>query len=412
MNDLAGNLNINYTKKFNDSNSVEFSNRLNFNNDKSNLVSSSVYNNLTTESNTSNMELSSQLDNEFSLKGGVQCEAGAKFIFRNYYLKPFYNGLPGDTFLFHQKAGSLYFSASKQIKKIYLRSGLRAEATGNSFDSNSYNYITLLPNLLLSVKASELYTLNISAKRKVSRPGFYLLNNFINQNTPLKTTRGNPALTNETYTTTAIENEFSIGNSNSSFSVEYTHGSNLVSSQSFVDSFITATTYVNISKSDDLSAYCSFSKPLFSNTFFLFTSGSIGLYSISGGLQKNSGITKSANAGFSYNPSDKWSFDFNSSFIQNDIYLQGSVGNSIFTDLTVRYANKKSSWLLQATNPFFEKINESLKGSGPGFSYAGKDYYKSRFIGIAYSYIFGKQKDVRAKTHNIKNNDIITDDKL
>lgn len=412
ISDWAADLSANYTKVINDSNTLHFSNLFNFNNSHNRFLSESTKNSFSNNYNNNNIQFSSQVDKEFSLKGAFQCETGLKFIYRNYHLAPYYNDTLSDVFRFHQTIGSAYLSLSKTIKKLYVRSGCRLEGNVNSFDSNRHSSFNLLPNLLLSYTANNNYTLNISGKRNLSRPGFYLLNTFIYKNIPLHTTTGNPALTNEIYNSAEVENLFSWGNNNLSFSLSYTHGGNLISGLRLTDSFTTFMTYANVSHSNAFNSYFSFSRPMFNYKLFLFTSGSVGTYTISDGQQKNNGIIKTINTGLSYNATDKWSFEFSNSYIGNDIFLQASVGNSIFMDVIVHYRYKHSAFLLQATNPVINKISETLKGLGPGFSYAGKDYYFGRSIGIAYSYIFGRQKDVKAKTKDVINNDIKTDEKL
>jgi len=405
-NNLNTSLNLNYSKKINKSSKLNFSNLFNISHDYYDLKSFSPSTSFDNWSTTTNKEFTSQLDYGLSSKVGIKTEIGGKFIDRFYDLSPIYNGIPGNKLHFNQIIASGYFSVSKSLKKIYIRLGTRFENTYNQFDDNQNSRFNILPNILATYDFTQNHSVKLVYRKGISRPAFFLLSNFINQDNPLNTVTGNPALVNEVFTTTSLEDDLVLGSSNLSLSFSYVEGKNLISSKRSVESFTINTFYGNFSKSHSLESYFSLNSPIIKEKLYLNLSGSLKPYYITDGAQSNRGLMKDFNTGLTLNASPRLSIDLSANYLGNYIYLQGKAGNSSFMDVMARYQYKNSSFLIQLTNPIINKINQSSIGSGPDFSYSGNNYYLGRGVALAYAFTFGRSKDERQKTKNVENNDL------
>ncbi|MFB0497349.1 hypothetical protein ABID99_003586 [Mucilaginibacter sp. OAE612] len=405
-NDFNTGLNLNYARKISKSSKISFSNLLNISHDHYDLKSYSPSTYFNNRSVTTNKEFTSQLDYGLSFKGGLKTEFGGKFIDRLYDLSPIYNDIPGNELHFNQTIASGYFSLSKSQKKIYIRIGTRFENTNNQFNGNQNSTFNILPNVLMTYDLTQNHSIKLVYRKSISRPAFFLLSNFINQDNPLNTVTGNPALVNEVFTTASLEDDLVLGSSNLSLSFSYVKGKNLISSKRNVESYIINTFYGNFSKSHSLEGYFSLNSPIVKEKLYMNFSGSLKPYYITDGSQTNKGLIKDINTGLTLNASQRLSIDLSANYLGNYIYLQGKSGNSSFMDVMARYQYKNSSFLIQLTNPIINKINQSSNGNGAGFVYSGNSYYLGRGVALAYAFIFGKSKDERPKTKNVENTDL------
>jgi len=403
---LNTSFNGNYSRQITKSSKINFANQVILDCEANDLKSSTSNLQFNNRARTINRQFTSQLDYQYLFKKGFKTEVGAKLITRFYHMLPTYNEIPGEELNFNQIICGGYLSVSKSLKHFYMRLGTRIESTRNKFGVNDNSTVNLLPNLLLTYDITENHGLKLVYRESLSRPSFRLLSNFIINDNPLNTIIGNPSLANENFKTASLEDNLIIGNKNLSLSLSYVEGRNLISSKRGIESFKINTFYGNFSKSKSIETYLSFNSPLISDKLSLSLSGSLKTYSITDGYQRNSGLIKDLNTSLSFNPSQAFSLDLSANYLGNFIYLQGKTGNSIFMDIMARYQHKKSSFLIQLTNPVINKINQSAVGSTTGFLYAGNSYYLGRSIAIAYAFTFGKSKDEVHKTNSIENKDI------
>ena len=400
----------NYAKKIGKKNKLSFSNLVQLNNDNYNLTSQSTTP-FVINSKNKNTEITSQLDDEITIGKGTQAEVGEKIIFRNYLHTPINDDSLDSKFKYDQSIIAGYLSISKTVNQFYIRVGSRLEETLNYYGTTNYNSLNFLPNALFSYSTNKGKTnsISLSFRRTLKRPSFQLLSTFIDRSTPLGKVTGNPELKNELADIIRISDDCSLGDNSISVAGFYTFGQNVINSERSVYSYFTDIIYNNSGSSRAIGGEVSYNRPLLKNTLFINFSGSIKHYSISGMNQSNNGFISSLNAGFSYNPSPKFSLDLFANYLDNYIALQSKIGHTVFSDLLARYQVKKSSFLIQLTNPIINRINESTNISAPFFKYTGRNTFFGRNIAIGYAYSFGRTKDRDEGTRKVENNDVIDD---
>lgn len=408
---INGGLNANYSITTAKSGKIYFSNFLKISHSDFNLTAIDAA--INSSNTTNNTEFTSQIDYELTRAKNIKIEAGLKFLNRSYYLSPTYSDGAGNKFKFNQAISSGYLSASKSIGKMFFRLGSRLELTNNRYDANKNNALNLLPNLLISYAQSDANTFSVVYKRSLKRPGFNLLNTFVKKDVSLNESVGNPTLTNEYFNTIRLENNRTIGDNDISLAISYSKGNNQISNLKVPDAlYLIRSFYDNVSASEGADVFFSFKRSLSDKKIYLNLSGNLKYYSISGAELNNKGLIKTFSAGASYNPSPAWSFDFYTNYLGNSISLQSKRGNSIFMDLMVRYQYKNSAFLLQATNPIIDKINEGQLLKSSNLMSTGNSFYYGRSIALGYAFIFGNTRERQSKTKRIENNDIRPEEKL
>ncbi len=397
----------NYLKKINKNNKLSFSNMLNLNNGVYQLNSLNNNQTVNLSNNNYNREYTTQADNETTIKNGL-IEAGGKFIYRRYLQYPKIDNTPEELFKFTQMIFASYFSIAKKYNKFYIRLGTRLEKTVNKFDdSNLGNRLNLLPNILLTYRLNPNNSFKLSYRQSINRPSYILLSTFINRGTPLSETTGNPDLKNEAYDRISLVNDFTIGSNDFSIELIYKNGRNVVGSQNIVNSYNTNITFGNLSNSNTFTTNINYSRALLKDKLYLNLFCTVGYSTLSGFGLTNSGFINSFSGGGAYNINNKLSVEFFANYLENAISLQKKTGNSIFMDTKIRYGLNKSTFSLQFTNPFFDKINENYTVIAPFLLSNGNNYYYGRNIAIGYSFSFGRTKDASQQTKKAINNDLI-----
>ncbi|WP_293304875.1 outer membrane beta-barrel protein [Pedobacter sp. UBA5917] len=403
-------LNAAYQKRINKTNKFYFTNLLVRNNLDHYLNSTQPFH---TDNETKKTEFTTRLDYEFRFLKKIKAEIGLKGLLRDYEFFPSYNNVIGPEIKFKQDILATYFSFSRNIKKIYVRVGSRLELTQNRYTDTLNNLLNFLPNILMVYNINKANDISISFRKTLNRPSFLLLNSFINKETPNAVSEGNPFLDNENLSALEVTYDLTFKKINISLSYNYEHGKELIASKTISDMFaIKKTFFGNFTESNANKLSYNFRASFLSDKLSLFSSGSFNFYSTFGMGFKNSGLVKTVNLGFEYNPIKKLSFELFGNYLDNPILLQSKYGNSIFMDFVTRYKHKKSSFKIQFTNPIINKIVEKNTNSTEYFLSNGNSYYFGRAISVGYTYSFGSTKDVANKTRKITNEDIKSTKKL
>ena len=107
-------------------------------------------------------------------------------------------------FLYTEKVGAAYVNFQKEINKLSMQLGLRAEYTNaigfnKTIDSKIIReYLQLFPNVSFDYKASENHALQFSYSRRINRPDYFQLNPFKFYIDQYTSEQGNPFLNPET----------------------------------------------------------------------------------------------------------------------------------------------------------------------------------------------------------------------
>ena len=107
-------------------------------------------------------------------------------------------------FLYTEHVGAGYFNLQKEIKKLSMQLGLRAEYTNATGFNKTINtkiireYLQLFPNINFDYKASENHSIQFSYSRRINRPDYFQLNPFKFYIDQYTSEQGNPFLNPET----------------------------------------------------------------------------------------------------------------------------------------------------------------------------------------------------------------------
>lgn len=400
---------LDYTKKISKTNTVFVSNLLTSLNNNYNLYSINTTESFKDLNLNKNLEVTSSLDDEQNFVNNIKLQVGLKYILRSYNNYPDFIDSIHRILHFTQNIYESYASLSKNYKKFYFRFGTRLEETVNDYYNEHTTQFNLLPNVFISFKPNPLSNYSIFYRRSLTRPNYLLLSTFPNRSISLNETVGNPTLTNSFYDNFKLGDDKSIGNGNLSFSLNYNVGHNLLTSRRTVGSYFTTVSYDNLSNSNSIGTDISYSSSLLKNKIYLNLSTNIYYTKVVNSIESNSGLVFNNSLGISYNPSSRYSFDFFVHYLDNTISLETKTGNTLFSDFSFRYQIKKTSILLQITNPILNEINESIKAQAPQYLQSGHNYYLGRSFGIGYAYSFGRKKEGDSKTKAVQNNDISND---
>ena len=355
-----------------------------------------------------------------------QLEGGIKFIlrqnkstseiFRNDTVKlNNANNLDYDQYIM-----GAYFGYLFKWKKISTKAGVRLEQTWNDGSSITSGISTdftnklfnLVPYVTLSVMPKPGQTIKLSYTQRLSRPGIWYLNPYVNNNDSMNISYGNPGLDAE------VSHSFELGYTY--FTPKFNFSA--TSSTSFVNNAIEqiskvessgarVTTYENIGKDQNygLNAYISY-RPS-SKLNISFNGG--GNYIK---LEANNGYAIS-NEGFSYRGSlgGRWtlwkdgSVNANLGVFSTGIMLQGQGSAYSYTSLGVsQYLLKRKLMLsLSASNPFSYRKKYIMESSDMTFNSHFEYSYHAQNIRFSLTYNFGKMEtQVKKARRGIKNDDL------
>jgi outer membrane receptor protein involved in Fe transport len=409
----------------------QFSKNTDFNNslmDNENFQDRYVSN----ESVSKNRELTFQVDLVQPTKSKKhKFETGAKAILRNastdflslvkYDPTTDYKPDPGnsDRFSYHQEVYSAYVSDFMSFKKFTLRTGIRMENTnvkGNFETSNTevkQNYTNFIPNLLITRKFSNVYTLTASYNMRLQRPNITSLNPFINNNDSLNISFGNPDLGPQVLHNISIQNRFLKGKFFGAVSFNTSYTKNMIVAFASFDpaTGVTSLTSANIGKEFQAGIGLNLNTPI--GEKLTVGMGSQLRYNHienkSNLLQKNEGISGSAFGNFNYKVVGKFTISGSGGVIRSPYTLVNSPSAQAFYQVNFGYKFLKEKLsITMNVNNFHEKyLNFRTTTDDPNFRIVSKSRNLYRVIYFGVWYNFGKLKEDVSRKKGVSNDDLI-----
>jgi outer membrane receptor protein involved in Fe transport len=355
-----------------------------------------------------------------------QLEGGLKFILRqNTSISESYRNDTlkvnnGNDLDYDQYILGAYLGYVLKWKKFSTKTGLRFERTWNDGVSKSSGtnenftnrLFNLVPYVTFSLMPKPGQTIKLSYTQRLSRPGIWYLNPYVNDIDSMNIRYGNPSLKAE------VSHSFELGYSY--FSPKFNFSA--TSSSSFVNNSIESfskvltngafvTTYENIGKNQrhGLSFYVSY-RP----------SGKLNIY-YNGGvnyskLESNNGYIIS-NEGFSYNGSlgGRWtlwkdgSININTGIYSPSIMLQGKSPAFFYTSVGVsQYLLKRKLMLsLSVSEPFWYKKKYIFESNDITFFTRNEYIQLAQTLRLSVTYNFGKvDLQVKKVRRGIQNDDV------
>ena len=369
-------------------------------------------------------------------------ETGAKYILRdNKSTNDKYDAATdGNGELTYDKDNSSHFKHRNDIFAAYLgyglslakwsaRLGLRYEHTlqdvkyivGRGSDFRK-SFDDLVPSAKLGYKFSDMMNISLSYKMRISRPGIYYLNPYINDTNPESISQGNSNLDSEK--THSFDLQFS------SFAQKFS--CSLTTSYSFTNNSIQNvqrmvndndiaglpnptgkqvlyTTYYNIGKTQNVNFNGYVSWNPFTDT--RFTLNAWGGYShlTDGQSLKNHGWNVSLWTSLQQTIAKTWTVSLSAYMQTPDISLQGKTSSMFSHDFSVSksFMDKSLNITFNCGNPFKKYFKYNSDISGPNFAYRQQYRFCMQYVALGVSYRIGKlQARVKKAERTIENNDV------
>jgi outer membrane receptor protein involved in Fe transport len=386
--------------------------------------------NYTQYNNAGNREHTLQLDYVQPFKK-MTLEAGGKAILRNNFSDFETNNFNDTTreyqvdpvqtndFKYLQNIYSLYNSYQFKWEQWTAKTGLRLEHTTVNADFVSVGslvvnqYSNLIPSISIQRELGS-SSINLGYTDRISRPGIYQLNPFVDQSNPKFINTGNPNLKPELNHTFELNySNFSKGSISIGLSYAFSTNSiqNVTSLQTNNNDTVTYTTYENLGSNSTLGIDINTNFPITKNlTFSLNGEGARvwlkGAYN--GQLYTNQGYTGDffLNAGYKFGKD--YRLGFNGGIFSGNVNLQGKTGDFMFNSYSIArsFKNKKITITLVANNPYGKFFNSKSYTSTPDFYQSSINQNLYRSFAIRFNFRFGKlNSDIKKNQRGINNDD-------
>lgn len=391
------------------------------NSDIRDMISTSL-NNINQTNNNRNNEHTFQIDFVKNIKK-VYLESGLKAIIRKNSSD--YTAIPessdnSDEFMNNQNIYGAYISIKFSLWKWDFQTGLRLETTKTKVDFTGTNtnvdqsYFNLIPNISFSKNWKEYHTVNFGFSQRIKRPGIIRLNPFVNRSNPYFQTAGNP------YLKPVINNEVMAGysfnkkvNLNVSLSYSFSNKVDLKVSSYDPSTHITKTTYENANKAGRLGVDYYLNYPV-TKKLNLTVNGNAAVFFINGTVDnlytKNDLFTYYLYLSANYQFENNWKMGSNIDFTSKmPAGLQKTT--NAFTGLSFNVSksilDNQLTFSAFVNNPF-NTFRKSVTETNGGNFYQN-DYIKDYYqsFGLNISYKFGKLKEeIKTTKRSIRNTDL------
>lgn len=314
----------------------------------------------------------------------------------------------------------LYVGYVMKLDKVSLKSGLRAEGTINdglyksteniSFTNKMFN---LIPYVTLSKNMDKGQNMKFSYTQRLSRPGIWYLNPYVNDLDPLNISYGNPKLDAEvSHTFDLSYGKFSPKyNLNISLNSAFTNNS-IESISTMQANGVKTTTYENIGKNQRYGGYIfgsvnalerklSLNTNLGGNYTFLESNDGRGL--------KNEGFSYNGYLNCRYTAWKNGTVSFYGGLYSPRIMLQGKTSTYYYNGFNISQElfKKKLTASVSISDPFRKRAKYTTNFDDTTFSQTSTNYYNNRMIRVNLSYRFGNMKgEVKKARRGIKNEDV------
>lgn len=381
------------------------------------------------------IEHTAQVDyvNPISTKHNI--EVGAKYIFRdnssrgdNTFLNPELNGtswqedLARKNDLDHtQRIFSGYAGYAFKASKFGFKVGLRGENTNQNIlfmtsedDSEvKTNFFDVVPSAAFSYQLGMTKTLRWGYNMRISRPGIWYLNPYINDSDPNNIRYGNPNLDAEqTHNFNVTFGSFGPKLSLNA-TASYSFSENAISPFIFIDEDgVTNNTYSNIGKNQSvrLNGYTSWT-PI--QLIRLTLNGNLSYVDLQSTIDsnlKNSGFSGGGFAGLTLTFPKDFRVNAHGGMFSQGISLQTKGSTFYFYSLgaTKSLLNKKLDISFNVNSPFHKNRKFSSTTTGEGFTNYFEAIRPMRSARLSVTYRFGDLKQsVKRVSRTISNEDLM-----
>ena len=389
----------------------------------------STLNNLHTKGDPNTTEHTFQCDFTNPLTKNQTMELGAKYIIRNSNSDDqYYIANSGENIYREDKDRSSNYSHLQDILAAYagyslkhksfgFKTGLRYEYTmmdvkyhNTKGDDFSAHFSDLVPSANLSYQIAQTKTLKASYNMRISRPGIWYLNPFVNDTDPKNISYGNPKLNSEKSHSFELNYSSFTQKFNINLSLGHTFVNNSIESYSEIKDGILNNTFANIGKwaSTRFSSYINWNM---SPKTRIYMNGSASYNDFKSDKMdiSNDGFSYNLGGGIQQNLPWELRFSLYGGGSGSNISLQGkNSGYSYYgISLNKSFLDKRLTISAYARNPFNKSINFNSTMETTSFRLYSETHYPQRSFGFNISYRIGELKaGVKKAARSIQNDDV------
>ncbi len=324
-----------------------------------------------------------------------------------------------------QKIASGYAGYGFKTGKFGLKLGLRGENTAQKIHFMSAktdtivntNFFDLVPSAAFSYQLGMTKTLRWGYNMRISRPGIWYLNPYINDSDPNNIRYGNPNLDAEQTHNFNINYGSFAQKVNFNATLSYSFTRNAITSRIFIDEYqgregVTCNTYDNIGRNQSigLDGYASWT-PI--PAIRMNVNGSISytdIQSTENANVRNSGLSGRGFGGITFTLPKDVRLSANGGLFTSNIQLQTTQSAFYFYSFSAMksFFNKKLDISLNATTPFHKYRDFKLTTTGEGFVQKMNYQNPMRTFRLSLTYRFGDLKSsVKRVQRTITNEDVL-----
>ncbi|MCE5206133.1 MAG: TonB-dependent receptor [Porphyromonadaceae bacterium] len=377
-------------------------------------------------------EHTGQVDYVNPLNGKHSVEAGLKYIYRDNTSRADHTffDVNDDTWkpdpgkkndLDHtQNITSGYAGYGYKMGKVGMKLGLRAENTEQNihFMSNDLDTIVqtsffdLVPSATLSYQLGMTQTLRGGYNMRISRPGIWYLNPYVNDVDPNNISYGNPRLDAEQQHNFNVNYGSFSQKLNFNATLSYSFAKNAVTGYSFVQNGVTHNTYANIGRNQTVGTnlYVSWTPTQMIRTYLNGGINYTDIQSTENSELKNSGFSGRAFGGLTFTFPRDFRVGTNGGLFLNRIQLQTEQSAFYFYSFSLQKSilNKKLDLALNIQNLFSKYRAITSTTTGVGFTQRNEFMNPMRNFRISVTYRFGDLKTSMKKVQrSISNEDVM-----
>lgn len=390
---------------------------------------------LRSSNNAGGQEHTSQIDYVNPIDDRHSIEVGLKYIFRDNSSRGdhtyfdvadgvWYPDLSRKNDLDHkQNITSGYLGYGYKKEKAGFKIGLRGEHTNqdviflsNSTDSIKTTFFDLIPSATVSYQLGMTQNIRAGYNMRISRPGIWYLNPYINDMDPNNISYGNPNLDSEQQHNFNINYGSFTQKMNFNITLTYSFAQNAVTAISFIENIdnksVTNNTYANIGKNQTVGTniYASWTPTPNIRTYLNGGMNYTDIKSNDESGLSNSGFSGRAFGGITYTLPHDVRLGANGGLFMNRIQLQ-TVQSPFYYysfSLTKSFLDKKLDLALNVQDVFSKYREISSTTTGVGFKQKSLNMNPVRNLRLSVTYRFGNLKtSMKRVQRSITNEDVM-----
>ncbi len=327
-----------------------------------------------------------------------------------------------DKFKHRQDIYSAYLGYSVRLKKWSFKTGLRYEGTTleAKFPENSElnfktDYSDMVPSVTVSYQIKPAQTLRLGYNMRISRPGIWQLNPYVNRTDTNYISYGNPDLDAVKSHNINLNYSFFSAKFNLNSSLSYDIVNNSIENVTEMNDNVVSQTYANVGKRREISYFNYISWSL-SSKIRLTVNASVSYLDIRGNgasdeWMVNNGFSGRLFTNLQYTLPQQFKLSAGFGGMSKSYTLLGTRGGYSFHSfsLSKSFLSDKLTFNVAAVNPFQKELKFKSKERTADYVYNNVGINKNQSVNFSVSYRFGEMKtQIKKALRSINNDDAMS----